>query len=259
MNQPPFLVLMVIISYAFSPAAAGPLAVDTFDYDRGSLLAAQTGGHGWDTAWASIGATIADESISYAGDGFKKGGGPSLKIAMDGENVFSRKVSAVADRLGADYFVSFIFQIKSLSEAGEISGEVFTGWQCLDGKPDTKIDNIGFTGLHGQAGARVKSLSKLIKTPLQYGTTYFLVIKYGGWNGNEYTTTTVWLNPSSGDESVVDPLIRVKASADAGSSGFLGLQVRALGLSPGRYYLIDDVCVGSSWADVTTAPMTPVP
>jgi len=238
---------------------ASPIACETFDYDSDSRLAGHSGGYGWSAAWVSAGAKISDESISYASEGLSKGGGSSLKVEVNGENVLSRSIGTESDRSGADYFVSFIFQIKNASETGEISGEVFTGWQCQDTNPSLKIDNIGFTGLHGRAGARVNGLSKLVKTPLQYGTTYFLVIKYGGWNGREYTTTTVWLNPASGDEDVADPFIKVKTSADTGADGFFGLQVRALGLTADKYYLFDDICVGMTWADVTTAPIKSQP
>lgn len=254
-----FLLLPAVAMLAIGHAVAAPLAYDTFEYmTAGATLNGQKGGHGWFGGWKSQNAAkVSNDEITYTSNGITRGGGRSLEIAASGDNVLSRNISAQPDLSGADYFVSFIFQIKDESETGDVSGEVFTGWQCLDAKPNTTVDNIGMTGFHGRAGARVNSLSKMMKAPLRYGVTYFLVIKYGGWNGLSYTTTTVWLNPGKGDEGS-DSANRIKVSSDAGSEGFLGLQVRSFGLSESRYYLFDDVCVGRSWQEVTDA-LTPQP
>lgn len=243
------------------PPPAGLLATEDFDsYTADAGLNALNDGTGWDGAgWsAKTGASVSSESITYMLDnGDVLGGGNSLKVAAEGDALFSRKLATPVNG-GADVYASFIFTVKSTAE-GEGDGtelptgsNIFGAWQALDSGANNAVDSIGFVGLAGQAGARVNNQTKSLPSALRFGQTYFYVVKYIWDSGaSAYRACQVWLNPNVGDELSESPGITAKITGDAGgSSAFLGLRVRTLGLKNGRYHLYDALRVGTTWADV---------
>lgn len=236
---------------------AQTVAHENFDsYAAGSALDSLDGGTGWTSPWSGIaGVTISDEPVTRLLDTAMLGGGRSLRIAANANNAFSRTVTPATN--GEDRFVSFVFRIEGGAPDASVTGNVFTGWQATDTTPDINNDNIGYLGLSGQAGARVKGSSSSIPVQLRYGQTYFYVIQYTGWNGSNYTTTRVWLNPTTTDYTSTDAAITRSVTVTdpgAGSAGFFGLRVRSLGLSDSVYYLVDELRVGSTWSAVVSPP-----
>ena len=249
---------MFALSAAFSTQPG--LALDAYDnfesYTPNSAANGLSGGTGWTANWtAASSVTVSDESIHYLLDTVILGGGNSLKIAGNAENVLSR--TAPTGTTGADHYASFVFQIKGGEAGTNVSGNIFTGWQALDAAPSSTNDSIGILGSSGKAGARVANSSATLTPTLQYGRTYHFVIKYSGWNGSNYTTTRVWLNPTAADEASSNAAIAITktvTTTGAGSSDFTGLRVRSVGLDATTYYLVDDLRVGSSWSDVVSPP-----
>ncbi len=232
-------------------AAADIIAQDDFEsYEVGQALDGLDGGSGWTAPWAArSGGTISDQAVTLGGHG----GGKSLRIGVHDDHALSRAFFPEINTDGADTFVSFLFRIEGQPAGTSFSGNVFTGWQAEDHEPHIGIDNIGYVGGAGRAGSRVNNVSTAITTPLLYGTTYRLVIKYTGWNGTNYQTTQVWLNPGPNDELSTNTAITTTTSttvADRGSSGIGGLRVRGFNLNATTYQLIDELRVGHTWGDV---------
>jgi phospholipase/lecithinase/hemolysin len=249
-------VLVLLATFPVSSA----LALDAYDdfesYTSGASVNGLSGGTGWTSNWTgATGTSISDETIHYLHDTVILGGGNSLKIAGNAESILSRTLPS--GTTGADYFAGFVFQIKGGTPGTNVSGNIFTGWQAQDAAPNSANDSIGFLGSGGKAGARVANSSDTVTPTLKYGQTYLFVIKYGGWNGSNYTTTRVWLNPTVNDEASSNAAVTISktvSTAGAGSSGFTGLRVRSVGLDATTYYLVDDLRVGSSWSDVVSPP-----
>lgn len=260
---PPFpagAALVAALGLAITSAA--PAAFDNFDqYTAGAPIAGLNGGATWSAAWrgnANANATVSDESITYSIGDRVLGGGNSLKITGNADDAVARLVSAAADTTGTDYFIGFLFRLEGKPAGTTFTGNVFAGFQAEDANPSTSVDNIGYLGGAGRAGARVNNLSTPVTTPLEYGRTYRFVIKYTGWDGTRYSTTQVWLDPAIDDESSTDPAVTQTRTAGAGgSSGFRGLRVRTLGLSTTAYYLIDDLHITSSWEELLDYPDVP--
>lgn len=234
------------------------VAWDDFEsYPVNSAVKSRAGGVGWVSEWsAGDGVTIVDASISYSLGVRMQGGGKALKLAATAENALQRTVPA--DVSGRDYFVSFIFRIEGVSAGTPLVGNVFSGWQAHDGNASVNNDSIGVVGAGAKAGARVKGTTAFVAPVLEYGRTYFFVIKYTGWNGSTYTTTQVWLNPTADDEFTIDASVTSRVALEetgAGSNGFLGVRVRTVGLSASAYHLIDELRVGTSWRDVVAVPL----
>jgi|GEM_PF-1373494 Cellulase (glycosyl hydrolase family 5). len=228
---------------------AAILAHDDFEsYDVGAALDGLDGGSGWSAPWRGVaGVTISDEPVTLDG----LGGGKSLKITAHHDNALGRAFLPELDTSGADYFVSFLFRIVGPTPGATFSGNVFTGWQAEDATPDINVDNIGYVGGTGYAGARVNGNSSAVNTALRYGQTYRFVIKYTGWSGGRYRKTQVWLNPAPNDENSTNTAVtRSIDTTTGGSAGILGLLVRGYGLNSNTYQLVDELRVGQTWGDV---------
>ncbi len=268
-------------------AQAAPVATDNFDsYTAGATLVGGTGGDGWSAAWTGQGAYAnivsgTANTITYTLDnGEVRGGGNALKITAPAEaeniGVLERAVPEITD--GGDVFVSLVFKIKSGSAAGgvdQFDGVTFTTnnnvyYYAGDGAKATDRDLAGYAGYAGKAGARLAGGTLPINKPLVIGQTYFLVIRYSGWNTGvqAYDTASVWLNPTTNDEGTATTsgnntsndntvaITREGNLANYGSTKFSSLYLNTIGLNTEyRFHIIDDVRIGRSWADVVGIPM----
>jgi hypothetical protein len=159
-------------------------------------------------------------------------------------NGTQRNVFASADTSGQNYYVSFIFQY---------TGTVFTGWQAKDADPDISVDSIGLINTNSSVGARVAgSTSSTSLDYLSAGTTYFMVTEYTGWDGTNYNTVNVYINPT---ETLAGSTITATYTdaSGSGSSGFIGTYARTL-IGTGEAFYLDDLRIGTDWDSVTSIP-----
>jgi hypothetical protein len=244
--------LLAVTTIAAVPARAGLLAIDTFeDYNTTTKIRLQAGGGtGWSGAWNVLNdgsssnptagtAMVTDTEITYTYGGATLGGGQSL-LLNDAANGTQRNVFSSVDDEGGDYYVSMIFQA---------SGSGFVGWQAKDGDAAYLNDSIAYTT--STFGARVQNQSSP-GGALTAGTTYFMVMEYTGWNGANYKTVNVWINPNTGDQTNSSvSATYTDADADAGgSSGFVGIYARTASFGSNGMY-VDDLRIGTDWASVT--------
>lgn len=234
------------------PAMAVLIAEDNFeDYTANTNINGQTGGTGWNSPWLvqAIGSSstgvsnVSSTSITYDFNGNTIGGGNSLMLSNQ-SNGTQRNVFASEDTSGKDYYVSFIFQY---------SGTVFTGWQAKDASPNISEDSISVVNTNSSVGARVANQTSSTSADfLTAGTTYFMVTEYSGWDGSNYNTVNVYINPA---ETQVGSSITATFtdSGGGGSSGFIGTYVRAVIASDEAFYL-DSLRIGTDWESITAVP-----
>ncbi|QYY36885.1 PEP-CTERM sorting domain-containing protein [Ruficoccus sp. ZRK36] len=242
------------------------LAWDTFDsYAADSAIGGQNGGSGWNNAWGStVTANVTDSGISYSAGGISRGGGNALEVTTAGYTALSRNVFSEAQTGGQDYYASMIFQVNngtSTSQSpiiGTASESAFFSWGASD-SDGTATTNLTLGGVNGPTTiARVGDANRAASSGiLNYYTTYFLVIRYGGWDETlgRYTTATTWLNASTteGSGTMVEETF---LGTGMGSSEIIGLKARThfIGTDDNdTYVLFDDVVFGDSWASVTGA------
>lgn len=96
-------------------------------------------------------------------------------------------------------------------------------------------------------------------TNLNFGQTYFIVLKYDNTNGATTAhTMSLWVNPSSSNFSGVEPT--PDAVNNSGSNTTPGpmtsFVLRATGQSPNAEF--DELRIGTTWADVTPPRVLPV-
>jgi hypothetical protein len=266
----------VLLAHALVSFANGkPIASDNFDsYTPGASIVGGKGGDGlWRSAWSGQASFVTitnapEDAVSLTLDnGETRGGGNALKItgpADGGQNlsVIGRRIPGMK---GDDLFVSFVFKIKNDDPGGTNGdGKQITGMNLVqlfaeDDTHETMRDIAAFVGWNGKVGARLSQISdgNTLQGRLVAGQAYFIVIKYTGWNASKdgrYQWCRVWLNPSVNDQNTQKPTItyaRIGKTAGYGSKGIRGLYVNTLGLnSGGKYHLIDDIRLGTTWNDV---------
>jgi hypothetical protein len=170
----------------------------------------------------------------------------------------------IPEMKGDNLFVSLVFKINNAAAAGQpLAGMNLVQWFAEDDARENMKDLAAFAGWKGHAGARLAGIDQnsTIPVPLVAGQTYFLVIKYTGYNANKdgrYAWCRVWLNPTSKDELTTDRKItfaRAGKTPGFGSKGIRGLYVNTLGLDAfDRHHIIDDLRLGTTWADVVGKP-----
>ncbi|MDR1283363.1 MAG: cell wall anchor protein, partial [Opitutaceae bacterium] len=255
-------VALVAASLLAQPATsrATLLAYDSFDtYTKDVALKDNTlnDGTGWLAAWGSGGGTvnISDKALTWTLDNFTYGGGASVAVSGANNSSAIRRDLASSVTNGSDIYVSMLFQVvQENGAAGTLVSGHYAGWSPRDGTFASGEDNtltLGTGSSSGTwAGARVNNNNSTVKTALQYNTTYLVVVRFSGWDGTSYKTTTTWLNPSSGDlASANDSIVATITASAGGSTSFNGLQLRTNSLGTDTYYF-DDIRIGTNWNDV---------
>lgn len=258
-------VAFILLALSITSVRSATLAFDNFEeYSVGVSLNGLNGGTGWGNAWTAnasgVSVIISDHLLTYTStDGFIYGGGAS--IAVSGGNSIAaafRDISfTVSD--GSDVYASMLFQVTRQDGAtGTMIDNPFTSWSPRDGAFDAAVDNSLVIGGNARARARVNNQTISVTTPLQYNTTYLVVVCFSGWDDGSYKTTTTWLNPSIDDLNSGNAAIRATITQTAGGSTlFDGLQLRtnALGVgSEAHTFYFDDIRIGTDWMDVVPIP-----
>lgn len=272
-----YIITVIAVLITTPCAMARKIASDDFDsYEAGRTLVGATGGKGsWRSPWTGqagfVTITNAPEDVVTLtlDNGEVRGGGNALKIfggSGGGElkNVLGRRIPEMK---GPDLFVSFLFKIRNdrpgqttgANDGIQITNNNLTQWFAEDDEHEHLKDIAAFIGWNGKAGARLAEIDAGSTMPerLVAGRTYHLVIKYTGWNKTKdvrYQWCRIWINPSVNDEYTQNKSItyaRLGKTAGFGSKGIRGLYVNTLGLTnSGKYHLIDDIRLGTTWADV---------
>lgn len=241
-------------------------ALDGFSYTAGDSLIGSidgdgNGGTGWTSRWSGSGTAtvIATASgISYAaGDGASYGSGNALTFSGGStQNAATRPFLAASDTSGADVYFSYIVRVTNGATTGTIPSGSFMSVGILDSSTAIATDNFAVIA-SSKLGARTNNATVSINTSLQYATTYLVVARLGGWDGDSYTSTTVWLNPDH-DDIANASISATSTSASGGADGFRGIVFRTNALGS-DVYTYDDLRVGASWDSVVLASAIPEP
>lgn len=256
--------LALLAALASTSLHAALPAFDGFEYTPGDQLTSSNdsdgnGGTGWTNRWTGSGtATVTSSStgISYtSGDGATYGSGHSLTFSGGStQNAATRTFLAENNTTGVDVYFSYIFNVTNGSTTGVIPTTSFMSVGILDATFAVAVDNFAIIG-NSKLGARTNNTTASINTNLQYGTTYLVVGRIHGWDGDSYTQTTVWLNPNS-DDFANSSISATSTNASGGADGFRGITFRTNALGS-DVYSYDDLRVGATWDSVVVAVPEP--
>ena len=239
------LAISFLASISFtSPIRASIIAEDTFSYASGEVNN-QSDGQGWSGAWSGV---ISLTEIVQPG---------AVRINGNHGAALTRALSSTVNL--DSVFISFLIR----PESNFTSNDFLAVW--LDNKTNgdhTAVPNLGIKADQGGTGtldfmsrfAIGREAYSSIATP---GATYLIVgqlLKSVGGTANRYDRFRLWVNPSASEANSWD----AQAIINAGSiSSFNRVGFRTAYLSPGESALIDDLRIGTSFADVVNSVPEP--
>ncbi|QYY36774.1 PEP-CTERM sorting domain-containing protein [Ruficoccus sp. ZRK36] len=146
------------------------------------------------------------ESISYNYNGIVRGGGNSLVVSSQANEAVARSLAGNASTYtGADYYVSFIFQVNYGTGTGQISNSSYSEdssfFSVGAGETATQAPNLALGGVIGpRPVARINGTGASGSSVADYNTTYFMVIE-NVWSEtySAYTQTNVYLYDQTGE------------------------------------------------------------
>jgi len=236
-----FTVLLVLAS----TLNAQPVFVEQFDYPAGDTLT----NHGWvNHSGSGFFILIASGGLSYAG---YPSAGNSIDIAMGGGSREDVHVDLPAPITTGAAYASFLVQVDSAAtddtyffHFDDIFGSfVYRGRVFLR---DDGAGNLQF-GLSKASSSTVAWTT----TPLNYGQTYLLVLKYeiiGDVTGSD-DVVKLYINP---DVVLPEPGTPDLENTDTATDTQIGAVLIRQGFvdPPGSYLTLDEIRVGTSWFDV---------
>lgn len=239
------LVLVGVGCMLFQSAQATPLFSEAFNYDPGLL-----GGlvnPGTSTAWTSgnSGLAVVSGNLTYAG--LADQGGNQLQISQGSAGTIINQFGSVTS--GQIYY-SFLFQAAAADSANNYFTALNTGAATPNGSSDA-IDAYYYA--NGQIRVRANAVSATAGTGpvLTLGQTYLIVEMLD----LTARTASLWINPDSSSFGGAAPAANATLTGTSTSI----LSIDNVGFkaqtAAGGPYLVDNLLIGTTWADVTT----PVP
>lgn len=233
------------------------IAYDGFEgYTSNAALQGNSGGSGWATNWSSASTVLTVSPltpITYTGGAITLSGGTrAAQVSTLGttDNVASRSFTS---QTGTVYF-SFLFRIETGAGADD-----FIQFSLNN---DTDIANSGSIGdLSNVSGAntfsaRIGALSggtSVQSTTSAVGATTFLLVgKISKTTEGNYNKMSLFVNPTTLTEPGV---VSASQTADAGFTALSYFTVRVSNLESTDQYRFDELRIGTTWADVVTAPI----
>ena len=238
-----FGVLLVAgVSLFFMQSANATLLFsEAFNYTSGTGLTGQIN-PGNSTAWSSANSTylaIGSGNLTY--DGLVDLGGNELVINNGGS---SSLYNTFANQTGGQIYYSFLFNASAADSGNNYFTALNPGTTAPSGSADA-IDAYYYT--NGKVYVRGAGASANAGTgsALTLNTTYLIVEMID----LTAKTGSLWIDPTLGDGA---------PTATASLSSLTATAVDNIGFksqnTPGITYLIDNVRVGTTWADVTPVP-----
>ncbi|MCA9247495.1 MAG: PEP-CTERM sorting domain-containing protein [Planctomycetales bacterium] len=241
------LAVLLVCGLTASPASATLLAREDFEtYAATTPVAGLSDGFGWTGDWATGGAgtrTVENASMSYTGGLFDiQGGNRAMQITYPNgtidDNVASRPF---ASQTGTTY-LSFLVQ--QSVENGDADFQQIGLDDNPSSNPNASVaDNGGVFNARGNTSGDAST-----GVTSTTGETFFAVMRITKGGGN-YNAVDVVINPTSIFE------IQNTFTTDAGDTGISSVanfNIRRAFQEGGETYLIDNIRVGTTWADVIT-------
>lgn len=244
------ILLLAVISLSLKANAQLTLN-ESFNYAASSTNGLTTqSANVWKKINSGDSVYVSSNSLCY--EGFATPTGNKIVFDGGGSDYYT---SYTAQTTGTVY-ASFLLNVSSLG-ALDVNGGYFTGF--LEANSTSAFGGAVWTKASAVAGKynigisnRSNSTPNYVASDLNPGQTYLVVISYEIVTGTANDITRMWINPTLGG---------TPATADATGSG--GTDLSAAGI--GRFFVrqdaanktpfvqIDEIKVGTNWADVTPA------
>jgi hypothetical protein len=251
--QPHFLfgqTLAVAASCLAFQSAHAQLFQEGFNYTIGSALADPLNtnpGNGLAWSGGNVGMTIGGGNLTYSG--LQDLGGNEFSLAWATAGTAINTFTAVTS--GQIYY-SFLLNMTVANTANSYVTALNPGTTTPGGSADAI--NIYIDGANSQAlrlrTAGASEYSATLAPKLSLNTTYLVVLEY------DFATTTanLWLNPTPGasQPAATESIVGTGSVTSIANVGFKSQ-------STAGTFLIDNILIGTTWADVTPVSAVPEP
>jgi PEP-CTERM motif len=241
------LVVIGVGCLLFQNVQATLLFSDGFNYGVGNLVGNVNPGVGTPT-WsgtASTGLQIASGNLTYAG--LQDLGGNELEIINGGAQT---SYIQFANQTSGQIYYSFLFNATAADSGNNYFTALNPGTSTPNGGSDA-IDAYYYS--NGKIYVRGNSQSAQAGTGpvLNLGETY-LIVEMLDLNAK---TASLWVNPDSSSFGGTAPAVTASLSSLT-ATAIDNVGFKAQSAAGGPYY-VDNILIGTSWADVTPAVPEP--
>jgi hypothetical protein len=233
------LVLVGVGCMLCQSAQANLIFSEAFNYNTGNLTGNVNPGSS--TTWTTGNSAFSIVSGNLTYDGLTDLGGNELQIA---NGTATSTYITFANQTSGQIYYSFLFNASAADSANNYFTALNPGTSAPGGSSDA-IDAYYYADGHIRVRAAAQSASAGTGPVLTPGTTYLIVEEI------DLTahTASLWINPTLG---VGAP------TATATLSGITATAVDNVGFkaqsAAGGPYLVDNLRIGTTWADVTPVP-----
>jgi len=224
----------------FQSAQATLLFSEAFNYTAGTGLGGKVN-PGNSIAWSSANSSflsIASGNLTY--DGLVNQGGNELQIANGGA---TSSYITFANQTSGQIYYSFLFYASVVDSGNNYFTAMNPGNTAPGGSGDA-IDAYYYSNGKIELRANAQSATPGIGAALNLNTTYFIVEEID----LTAKTASLWLNPTPG--AAAPTVTASLQSITATAIDNVGFKANA---GTGTY-LVDNILIGTTWADVTPAP-----
>ncbi|HEY5297830.1 MAG TPA: PEP-CTERM sorting domain-containing protein [Verrucomicrobiae bacterium] len=233
------LVAIGIICLVVPSVRANLLFSEAFDYTAGSGLQNQVNlGNSATWTGGNSGLNIGSGNLTYAGLPDQGGNELSISNATAGSSYIT-----FANQTSGQIYYSFLFNPTVIDSGNNYFTALNPGATTPGGSGDA-IDAYYYSSGKIELRANAQSATAGTGTALTLGTTYFIVEELD----LDAHTASLWIDPTPGAAA---------PTATASLSGVTATAVDNVGFkaqSGSGDYLVDNLRIGTTWADVTPIP-----
>jgi hypothetical protein len=226
---------------------------DGLNYSTGNLGPSDTSPAGTSgNAWAGGNGNISVTSGNLTYNGLQDLGGNDLQVTW-GVSAGSVINTYTAQTSGNIYY-SFLLNCTTAPSTATYLTSLNPGTGSPNGGTDALQVNVAANAGGFQIGLRTPGKSAtLASTVLSLNTTYLVVAEYS-FAGTG--TATLYLNPTAGGSQPVTADVTLAGNSTVTSIADLGFKAQS---APTGTFVLDDLRVGTTWADVTPVATVPEP
>jgi len=237
-------------------AHATLLFSDGFNYAAGGLNASDVttspySGNAWSSGSSHI--TVAANDLTYANMADLGSNCVQDTWGVAAGSVYNTYTAQSG--VGNSVYYSFLVQCTAAPAANTYLTSLNPGTSAPNGSSDALAVYVNTLGSGWEVGLRTDGASTVLAsaTPLTLNTTYLIVAEYT-FGASGLGTANLFIDPTAG---AGQPTANVTANNTTSVTSIDDVGLKAQSSAGG--FLLDNVLVGTTWADVTMATVVPEP
>ena len=244
------LVAASVSCMLFQSAQATLLFSDGFNYPTPGTLGGNVNpGSGFTWGPGNNAMTVGNANLTYAG--LQDLGGNDFSVGWGGGSAGSI-TNGFANVTSGTIYYSFLLDVTTAPGANSYLTSLNPGTSAPNGSSDAITMYFGtVTGGNGYRlgirGGGASTVNTPAASPYSLNTTYLIVLGYNFNGGVANNNLSLWINPTAGGSMPTADLTLTPTTV-ATSIDNIGFKVQG---APAGLFLIDNIFVGTTWADVT--------